>query len=464
MGHSFYILLQEQGGKRSRKHEGKEMTEMTKNATISHPPPCRIIGVLDDGAASLSQEALAHLRAADLVIGVGRTLKLLEGEISPAAAQHDMSGNFSSLPGRIREAQERGARVVVLATGDPLCHGIAAFLQSRLCVEAFEILPNLSIMQIICARLGMPWREVKICSVHGRDAGEWREGAGPEHGLYPLLAAARNHDRLAIYTSPANGPARIARMLITEGMGDEFIMAVGEKLMQKGERIHSHMELAEAQRRDFANPNMVVLWRSSPRPSPVLFGLEEESFARRHDRPQGGLITKLEVRAVSLALMGLRRESIVWDIGAGSGAVGLEAARLCPDGFVCAIEKNPDCAAMARQNRRAMKISNYRLVHGKAPEGLEDWPDPDAVFIGGSGGELKRLIALCLKRLRKGGTLVMNFITLENLAAAMEEARKQGARHDVRQLQISRSKPILNMQRLEAQNPVWIMRAVRHED
>ena len=207
----------------------------------------------------------------------------------------------------------------------------------------------------------------------------------------------------------------------------------------------------------FADLNVVLLWRTRALPREVLFGLPDAAYAQR--QPEKGLITKCEVRAVSLARLQLHHDSVVWDIGAGSGSVGLEAARLCGQGHVYAIEKNAEDVAIAERNRRAFGLSNYSLVHGKAPAGLEAWPDPDAVFIGGSGGELAELIALCLRRLRPGGWLVLNFVTLENLAAAVEALKAAGARWDVLQLQAARSKPILDMHRMAAENPVWIVSA-----
>ena len=140
--------------------------------------------------------------------------------------------------------------------------------------------------------------------------------------------------------------------------------------------------------------------------------------------------------------------------------MGLEAARLCPQGHVWAIEKNEADHAIAAQNHAAFGVSNYSLHLGKAPQGLESWPDPDAVFIGGSGGELPGLIALALRRLRAGGHLVMNFVTLENLNAAcgaLKAHEAQGIEWDVTQLQAARSRPILDMHRLAAENPVWVV-------
>ena len=173
----------------------------------------------------------------------------------------------------------------------------------------------------------------------------------------------------------------------------------------------SGISIAAAAGIQFAETNVMLLWRTSLRKEPVLFGLADASFEQRH--PEKGLITKSEVRAVSLARLQLRADSVVWDIGAGSGSVGLEAARLCRNGHVYAIEKNPLDIEIIGRNRRAMEISNYTLVHGKAPLGLMHWADPDSVFIGGSGGELAELIWLCLRRLKPQGQLVMNFVTLE---------------------------------------------------
>lgn len=423
--------------------------------TINVIEKCRIIGVLDDGVASLSRPALMHIAQAHVVIGGMRTLQLFAGQIDPSAMQHDLTGALSQVPEWIRAAQSESMRVVVLATGDPLCHGIAAYLASRLCIEAIEVLPNVSTLQLACARLGLPWQDMKFSSVHSKDAGDWVEGAEPNHGLYELLRDIRQHDRLAVLTSPANTPGRIARMLITEGLADDFEMAVAERLCQPEERVVSGMRISAAAQMPFADPNVVLLWRTAVRPQPVLLGLPDAHYQQRY--PEKGLITKHEVRAVSLARMQLRANSVVWDIGAGSGSVGLEAARLCRQGHVYAIEKNLDDSAIVRSNRKALAISNHTLVHAKAPEALQHWPDPDAVFVGGSGGELVDLIRLIMQRLKPEGWLVMNFVTLENLGAAVDSLKALGVAWDVLQLQASRSKPILHMNRMAAENPVWLV-------
>lgn len=424
-----------------------------------NPNPCRIIGILDDGAASLSTTALAHIQHADVLIGGTRALQLFAQHVQPTAQQHDLTGQLKQVPDWIRAARDAHKRCVVLATGDPLCHGIASFLAAHLCMDALEILPNVSTLQLACARIGLPWHDAAIVSVHSADAGEWQRGSPPGHGLYALAQKLRHHERLAVLTSPANSPDRIARLLLAEGLGEAFHMAVAENLLQSDEKIYAQLSASEAATIQFAPLNVVLLWRATPRAEPVRFGLPDASYQQR--QPEKGLITKQEVRAVSLARLQLRANSTVWDIGAGSGSVGLEAARLCPQGHVFAIEKNEGDYAIAQSNHAAFGVSNYTLQHGKAPQGLDAWPDPDAVFIGGSGGELGTLIDLVLKRLKPGGHLVMNFVTLENLATATAHLQAACVLWDVLQLQAARSKPILDMHRMAAENPVWLVCAQR---
>jgi precorrin-6Y C5,15-methyltransferase (decarboxylating) len=423
------------------------------------PEPCRLIGVLDNGAQGLGVQALQHIQEADVVIGAARTLALLAPHVRAPAERHDLTGRLAQLPGLIGQALAANRRTVVLATGDPLCHGVGGYLLDKLGHAAIEILPNVSTIQLACARLGLPWQDIHICSIHSQDTGEWTPGAGPGHGLYALAQDVQRHGVLAVFTSPGNTPARIARLLQAEGLDHAWRMTIAERLLRADERMRRDLAPAEAAQLDFADPNVVLLERRTPAEKPVLFGLPDERFHQR--KPGKGLITKREVRAVSLARMQLRVNSIVWDIGAGSGAVGLEAARLCPQGHVYAIEKNADDAAIAASNRAQLHIGNYSLVQAKAPQGIAAWPDPDAVFIGGSGGELEELIRHCLRRLRPDGCLVMNFVTLENQAEALRSLESCGAAWDVTQLQAARSQPILHMHRMAAENPVWIIVAKR---
>ncbi|TVO66865.1 precorrin-6y C5,15-methyltransferase (decarboxylating) subunit CbiE [Denitromonas ohlonensis] len=416
---------------------------------------CTLIGILDDGWAGLSDTARQRLATAGLVIGAGRTLALLERHLSGTASVRPMDGALGKVPEWIAQAHADGLSTVVLATGDPLCHGMASFLVRKLGAAAVAVLPAPSTLQLLFARLKKPWQDVVIGSVHSKDAGEWMAGATPDHGLYRLVRQVAEHPRVAAFTGPENSPDRIARALLAAGFEDARI-SVASRLCLPDEAVFADLALAEAAAMRFDDPNVVLIERDSNAGRSV-FGFDDLDYVQRS--PEKGLITKLEARAVSLARLGLRADSMVWDIGAGSGSVGLEASRVARHGHVWAIEKNEADAANARENARRFGASNYTLVQAKAPEQLATWPDPDAVFIGGSGGELAALIALILTRLKPGGRLVMNFVTIENLATATAALTAAGARWDVTQLSAARSQPILEMHRLAAQNPVWIVTA-----
>ncbi|MCB4361808.1 precorrin-6y C5,15-methyltransferase (decarboxylating) subunit CbiE [Quatrionicoccus australiensis] len=415
---------------------------------------CILLGILDDGWAGLSDAARQHLHAADLVIGAGRTLDLVRPQLAEHSELRDMDGQLAAVSGWITAATSDGRHVVVLATGDPLCHGIAGWLGGKLGAEALTVIPAVSTLQLAFARFQTPWAEIKIASCHSADAGEWVVGATPTHGLYPLMRAIALHPRVALFTSPQNDPARLARALLIAGY-PEARLSVACRLLLPDEAIHIGLAAVDAAKMAFSGPNVVLVER--PPESAPAFGRDDLAYIQRS--PEKGLITKQEARALSLAKLQIKPNAIVWDIGAGSGSVGLEAAGLAPLGHVWAIEKNAGDAANACANAERFRIGNYTLCEGKAPALLDTWPDPDAVFIGGSGGELDELIRLILARLKPGGRLVMNFVTLENLATATTTLKAVGAGWDVVQLQASRSQPILDMHRMAAQNPVWIVTA-----
>lgn len=372
---------------------------------MSSSEPCRVIGILDDGWSGLSDSARAHLAAADMVIGAARTLQLVRDHLPANSECKDMDGVLAQVPSWVTAAREAGQCVALLATGDPLCHGIAAWLIDKLGREAVDVLPAPSTVQLAFARLKRPWADAVIASCHSADAGEWFVGATPTHGLYPALRAIARAPRVAVLTGPANTPARLARALITAGFEECTRISVVSRLCLPDEAVFADLSVTEAASMEFPEPNVAIVERTTMERQPT-FGLDDLEYIQR--TPEKGLITKQEARALSLAKLRLAPDAVVWDIGAGSGSVGLEAARLAPLGHVWAIEKNPDDAANARANAARFRVGNYTLLDGKAPEHLADWPAPDAVFIGGSGGELAALIGLILNRLKPGGRLVMN--------------------------------------------------------
>ena len=421
---------------------------------------CTIIGVLDNGIDSLTSAAIHAIQSAELAIGASRTLNLFSEQIKHAE-QKDLTGHLKDVPLWISDALQTDKKIVVLATGDPLCHGIASYLYKKIAHNNLQIIPNISTVQLAFSHIGLAWQDAQIVSVHSKDAGEWYKGAGPEHGFYALLQALFNADKLAILTSPENTPDRIARLILVENIAEQFDMTVAENLLCSDEQVLQNESIESIAKKNFNGNDIVILQRKKNLKPEILFGIQDSDFHQR--KPDKGLITKREVRAVSLARMQLKTDSIVWDIGAGSGSVGLEAARLSHKGYVYAIEKNAADFDIATYNAKQLNIYNYQLINNKAPLGLDEWPNADAIFMGGTGGELAALIELCLQRLNTNGWLVMNFVTFENLSTAIETLKKLDANWDITQLQASRSQPILHMNRMQAENPVWVVSAQKNQ-
>ncbi|MBF0179357.1 MAG: precorrin-6y C5,15-methyltransferase (decarboxylating) subunit CbiE [Magnetococcales bacterium] len=415
--------------------------------------PCWILGVLDAGPDTLTPQAAHLLQQADLVIGEPRFLERFCHCLPAGAEQRPASGQHKALPGWIEEARAAGKQVVVLATGDPLLSGMAGHLRRKLPAGAMRVLPAPSTLQLAFARLELPWTGARLLSVHAVDGGEWSWEATADHPFAPLLRLLEEADLIGLFTSPANSPARIARMLLATGFDREFLVSVAMALGTPEERVVADRNADEIAGEDFAGSNVVILRRVASRAQPRI-GLTDGEFAA-----EGGLITKRDVRMMALAALGLHDDSLAWDIGAGSGSVGLEAARLARRGWVWAIERNPARATQIRHNRQRLRVFNYTLREGYAPDELKKWPDPDAVFIGGTGGHLREIITACQIRLRPGGRLVLTLATLENLASVMDQLKAGGWAWSVTQAQISHSRPIADLHRLVPDAPVWIVTA-----
>ncbi len=194
------------------------------------------------------------------------------------------------------------------------------------------------------------------------------------------------------------------------------------------------------------------------REHPQVFGLPDEQFAPR--RPGSGVITKREVRAVALAQLALREDSVVWDIGAGTGAIAIEAGRLARAGCVYAIERDAGALAALEENCGRLAARNVTIVPGKAPAALEGLPDPDAIFVGGSGGALEAILVTALGRLRPDGRLVANLASYEHLALASQVVRRAGWEVECVLVNVARSRGILDVTRFAALNPVFVLTAL----
>jgi precorrin-6Y C5,15-methyltransferase (decarboxylating) len=189
----------------------------------------------------------------------------------------------------------------------------------------------------------------------------------------------------------------------------------------------------------------------------ILLGLPDETFVPR--RPGTSTMTKREVRAVTLANLELRQDTVLWDIGSGTGSVAIEAARLANQGHVYAIECDPGALAALASNCQRLHAANVTIVAGRAPQALQGLPDPDAIFVGGSGGALLLILEVAMQRLHAGGVLVVNLASFEHLAEAADYIRKANWSLECTMVNIARTQRILDVTRFAALNPVFILTA-----
>ena len=269
--------------------------------------------------------------------------------------------------------------------------------------------------------------------------------------------------KIGLFTDDINTPSAIAKSLL-ENESNGFKAYVCENLGGTDENIVTG-SLEEISEKKFASLNVMILVKKAAEYTPKenspkewTFGIPDLEFFQR--TPEKGLITKSEVRVISLSKMAVRKNSTVWDIGAGSGSVSIESAMLAKEGNVFAIEKNAEDHALIRKNIEKFKTSNVQAINGLAPDALKSIPlDPDAVFIGGSAGSMFEILKICSERLKADGRIVVNVITMENLAQAWESFKKLGLKTEVSLFQVSRSQPILDMTRFASLNPIFIITA-----
>ncbi|MHA6531521.1 precorrin-6y C5,15-methyltransferase (decarboxylating) subunit CbiE [Paenibacillus sp. BAC0078] len=402
-----------------------------------------IIGIGEDGAGGLTPDSLSKVQRSEVLLGGERQLSFFSGYQGEKIV---LKNGLKAFADKLEEVW-RERRAVVLASGDPLFFGIAGYLVRRFGPENVEVIPHYSSVQLAFARLGDSWQDAELISLHGR----------PIRGLAQRMDGRH---KIALLTDETNTPAAIGAYLREFEM-TEYEAFVCERLGGSGE-VCRFWELEELEKGTFAPLNVVIL-RRRPGSGPARrrgFAYPDEAFHQR--RPEKGLITKREVRALVLSELNLAEDAVVWDIGSGSGAVAAECARIARLGKVYALEKGADNLPNMEANRRKFR-ADFEIIHAKAPQGLELLPDPDAVFIGGSGSELGSIIAHCAQRLQPEGRIVIGAITVETLYAGMEALKLAGMTTEVTQLQASRGKPILGMTRFEGMNPVYVISGRRGE-
>lgn len=402
-----------------------------------------IIGIGSDGLSGVSQQARELLLRAEIVFASDAVLPwLAELPGEKRRIGEDLQETIETIRANLGRQ-----RMVVVAGGDPLFYGVARYLCDRIGPEFFEVVPHVSSMQLAFARIKESWEEAYLTDLGRRSLDE-------------VVDRIRSAETVGLFTSEQHDPATIARELLARGI-DYFRVYVCENLGGPDERL-TQGELADIAEMDFAPLNVMILRRKPNRPDLprsdrklMRFGNPDDTFAQ--SRPKSGLITQAEVRALALAQMDLQPGSLVWDVGAGSGSVALEAAQLVAPGIVYAIEQEAPDYHLIVANMETFGIKNVKPVLGMAPAVFHDLPAPDAIFVGGNGGEVARLLQASYQALRVGGRLVVNVGTLEMLAAVYQVLKSLAHPVHVQLVNVSRGVEQMDSIRFEAVNPTFLL-------
>jgi precorrin-6B C5,15-methyltransferase / cobalt-precorrin-6B C5,C15-methyltransferase len=405
-----------------------------------------IIGMGDDGLAGLTSSARQLVDAAQLLVGPESALQ----KIPPSNSERLVVGsNLDEVVEKVGRAGTK--RVVVLASGDPLFYGVARYLCDKLGKDRFEVVPHVSSMQLAFARVKESWEEALLTDLANRP-------------LDQVVEKIRVATKVGLFTTDAAPPKSVAKALLDRRI-DYFSAYVCENLGSPDERV-TQGELAEIASQDFSPLNVMILVRrptAPDRPTDAigrrLFGNPDEVF--QQSKPKQGLLTPAEVRSIALAQMDLGPTSTVWDIGAGSGSVAIEAAQIAAGGAVYAIEMDAADHALITSNAERFGVSNLVAVLGRAPDAWAELPDPDSIFVGGTGREIGRVVELAYARLRPGGRLVANVGSVESLSAVQQALARVAKDVNVWMINIARGTQQLERVRFEALNPTFLLSVVK---
>lgn len=393
-----------------------------------------LIGTGIAGCEGLSAKALEAIGQAEILVGRQRHLDRFP----------DFPGEtmlLGDLPPLLAFLQATDKRVAVLATGDPNFFGTGRFLLRNLPKERLVIYANVTSMQYAFARIKEPWDDAIFLAVKGR-------GMGPS--IDKIVAS----EKACVLTDEVNTPAAIARELLNRG-AEGYEAWICEDLGLPTEKFTRTdvKGLITLQHSDLSILILIRTWEPNLTQYPLI-GIDDDEFTSFKK-----LFTRQEVRAVTLAKLKLQNDLVMWDIGAGSGSVSIEASNLIPNGKLFAIEKNSQYVAFLKQNLDKFCARNVKLIEAFAPDGLDDLPDPDRVFIGGAGGNLEEIIEQVDRRIKSDGIIVINAVTLDTLTKSIEALEYHGYQVEVACINVSRTRPLTEFKLFDAHTPVYIVTA-----
>lgn len=388
-----------------------------------------LVGIGEDGLDGLGVQARAALGAAKVIFGGERHLAMLPADFP--AERRPWPTPFAAAFDQVLKLQ--GSPVCILASGDPMFFGMGASLSRQLSPTEMHVLPAPSSFSLAAARMGWALQDAVPLTIHGR----------PIEGLNSHL-----HDgaRLLILSHDGTSPAAIAALLTARGFGSSTVTALEHMGGQKERRVDGTAVAWQSQQ--IAALNLVaVACRADAHATPLstLAGLPDEAYQT------DGQLTKRDVRAVTLARLGPCPGELLWDVGAGSGSIGIEWMRAHPSCRAIAIEADAGRQAIIRANSLALGVPGLTLVAGAAPSALAGLETPDAIFIGGGVTE-PGLLDLCWAALKPGGRLVANAVTVQSEMLLVAWQEKIGG--DLTRISVSHAKPLGDFDAWRAALPV----------
>ncbi len=407
-----------------------------------------VVGIGLDGVESLSKKVLEIISQATIIIGSKRHLSYF---LNHCAKAIELS-NLEEIIRDIKKYLKTDNFIVILVSGDPLFFGLGRFLLANFLPEQLEFFPQISSIQLAFNRVKISWQDVKIVSIHGRDFTEL------------ISCLQTGSEKIAVLTDNIHNPLSILNLYKSLNIPVIYDFWVCENLGGDEEKISYFAEGKNLENNSFASLNIVILIKKK---SPIktnldleklpLFGLDDSLFFSFPDR--SGLMTKREIRLIILGELNLQPNQVIWDIGAGTGSVSIEIARLCPSSHILAIEKTAIGITLIKKNCDLFDVKNITVIQEKAPQNLDKLPLPNRIFIGGSAGNLAEILKVCQEKLITNGKIIIALATLENMQESINFFKENGWEYNLLQVQISKSIPIANLTRFNPLNPVTIISA-----